>query len=58
MFHINSFGKGSIENTKLYPGILSYRGSITVSLETYPLYSFIIITIQLELKKQQQQKPP
>ena len=48
----------SIENTKLYPGILSHRGSITVSLETYPLYSFIIITIQLELKKQQQKKPP
>ena len=34
-----------------YPGILSHQGSTTVSLETYPLYSFIIITIQLELKK-------
>ena len=34
-----------------YPGLLSHKGSTTVLLETYPLYSFIIITIQLELKK-------
>ena len=33
-----------------YPAILSHQGSTTVSLETYPLYSFIIIKSQLEFK--------
>ena len=33
-----------------YPCILSHQGSTTVSLETYPLYSFIIIKSQLEFK--------
>ena len=32
------------------PAILSHQGSTTVSLETYPLYSFIIIKSQLEFK--------
>ena len=31
------------------PAILSRQGSTTASLETYPLYSFIIIKSQLEL---------
>ena len=39
----------SIDNTKLSWYTLP-QGSTTVSLETYPHYSFIIITIQLELK--------
>ena len=28
-----------------YPGILSLRRSITVSLETFPLYSFALLVV-------------
>ena len=38
------------------PAILSHQGSTTASLETYPLYSFIIIKSQLEFKKKKKKK--
>ena len=41
--------------------VYSSTQAAPVSLETYPLYSFIIIKSQLEVNKQQQQqqkKPP